>query len=268
MDQSDVVKLRGDLQPLERDLRTAGPPGTPFNFNRVTNISLIDRVLEACPCLYSQVQTQITAAGVVHLCETTLGTVIDSTNVEQAFDIQHPSQGPGFLHPPAVPGSDAGKIIEKICERYMVNGGIQRIDAQRPPVQWQLPGFISLNHGMMHRMQSFGDFLIPAAPSNIIVSCKTQAARERLLNSGIRVDTVGFGFFNEAREFWSSGKINVLRRFGFTAVYMPVATLDEIESHLDAEPLPVNVNGTALYRPITEFVDDMRRVNGGVSLEL
>ena len=69
----------------------------------------LDRILELCPCLYTQIQETVSARGIVHLCEITLGTRINSSNVEQAFQIQHPSISTvHFLFPPATPGAGGG----------------------------------------------------------------------------------------------------------------------------------------------------------------
>src|SRR5689334_2993325 len=67
-------------------LSPIGPPGTaaPAIPPDVLRSAAFERVLEACPCLYSQVDATVTARGVVHLCEVTLGARIVSSNVNDA----------------------------------------------------------------------------------------------------------------------------------------------------------------------------------------
>ena len=130
---------------------------------------------------------------------------------------------------------------------------------------WNMPGHISLNSGAMRDLKAFGDILIPAAPSNLIISVKSEAARERLLYSANMIEGIGFGFFNDPSEFWTGSRMRLLKRMGFSAIYLPVGTFEIIMDHIIAEgdeAHSVNVNGTALYRPHTIFGEDMRRVVG------
>ena len=246
-----------DRSPLLQDLRSLGPLGTVATLQTVDNFALIERLCERCPCLYTQVagmrkrrMKQIPGRGVVHLSEITLGAPLNPINLEQAFDIQHPHTPSSFLHTPARATTNAGGVTEAFCVEVLLADGFKCSNSETSG--WIIPSFINLNRRPFHTLSSFGDVLIPAAPSNIIVSCKTVTARERLLNSGIRVDTVGFGFFGTPAEFWSAEKPNIMRRFGFTAVYMPSPTLSAIRAHVDQQ-MPLNVNGSELYRPLTDF---------------
>jgi hypothetical protein len=123
----------------------------------------------------------------------------------------------------------------------------------------------------MREVKAFGDILIPCAPSNLIISVKTQAAKERLLYSANMIEGIGFGFFNEPAEFWTSSRMNLYKRMGFTAIYLP----DNIHSAIiqklatkNITSLATNVNGKDLYRPISVFGYEMRNVAGKHTLHL
>jgi hypothetical protein len=64
-----------------------------------------------------------------------------------------------------------------------------------------MPGHILLNEGPMQSLQALGDILIPCAPTNLVISVKSEVARERLLYSANSIEGVGFGFFKEPEEF-------------------------------------------------------------------
>ena len=68
--------------------------------------------------------------------------------------------------------------------------------------------------------QALGDILIPCAPTNLIISVKSEVARERLLYSANSIEGIGFGFFKEPEEFWTSSRMSLYKRMGFTAIYM------------------------------------------------
>jgi hypothetical protein len=113
--------------------------------------------------------------------------------------------------------------------------------------------------------------LIPAAPHNILISVKSVKARERFLVSGNRLESVGFGFFNQPSEFWSISRMKLFKRWGFVAVYMPQATLTSVSAFLHANgrtDYAININGKPLYRPLSDFTTDMRHVAGRVTLAL
>lgn len=250
-------------------LEPLGPPPTSrLQAAPVLGVpATIPRLLAACPCLVTQLDHAATADSIVHLCAVTMGEQVTAANVEEAFDIQHPAR---FDRPPVRPYTNPGELVEALCCEILRAGGVSEmpLDGDGWPVWGR--GFVRLGRGKLHRLGSFGDVLIPAAPTNILVSCKAVAARERLLNSGIRVDTVGFGFFKDAKEFWSTTRINVLRRFGFTVIYMPRRTFDLLKDHLGSSEWEktMNVNGSPLFRPLSRFVTDMAEVTGRVSLDL
>lgn len=108
----------------------------------------------------------------------------------------------------------------------------------------------------MRQVKAFGDFLIPCAPSNLIISVKTQAAKERLLYSANMIEGIGFGFFNTPSEFWTPSRMNLFKRMGFTAIYLPDDTHAAIIKELtrrNIQSFATNVNGKELYRPVSLF---------------
>ncbi|WP_155905090.1 hypothetical protein [Methylopila sp. M107] len=183
----------------------------------------------------------------------------------QAFDVQHP-QAYAFNPGPYGTPRNGGLIMELLCSEVLTNAGIPAMAApQRQWPEWQMPGHVLLNEGRMSSLKAFGDILIPCAPTNLIISVKSQAARERLLYSANSIEAIGFGFFQEADEFWTPRRMVLYKRMGFSAIYMPSETYDELMDHIVTEgheDFSVNVNGTPLYRPITAFSDDMLRVVG------
>ncbi|MDQ3246223.1 MAG: hypothetical protein M3Q52_04905, partial [Pseudomonadota bacterium] len=93
---------------------------------------------------------------------------------------------------------------------------------------WSTPGHVLLNEGKMNDMRAFGDLLVPCAPTNLVISVKSEAARERLLYSSNAIEGIGFGFFNQPEEFWSVLRMKLYKRMGFSAIYLPSQTLDLI----------------------------------------
>lgn len=131
--------------------------------------------------------------------------------------------------------------------------------------RWSMPGHILLNEGKMASLQALGDILVPCAPTNIVISVKSEVARERLLYSANSIEGVGFGFFKEPQEFWTDSRMSLYKRMGFTAIYMPDGTHEAVMSRvLDTGSArhAVNINGTDLYRPLTRFGDDMAHIVG------
>lgn len=227
------------------------------------------RILEACPCLYVQVGVRVSARAVVHLCEVTLGTRITSLNVCDAFDVQHPSKPPHYLFSPLVSGASGGDIMEALCSEVLENHGVPHMqDGSDGWPQWSNRSHVSLNQGEFHHLKLYGDILVPCAPHNLLISVKSEAARERFVVSGNRLESVGFGFFSDASEFWTVNRMSLLKRWGFVAVYMPSATLSNIISHLSASNTNnhnVNINGRPLYRDLRDFGGDIHRVAGRIS---
>lgn len=229
-------------------------------------------LLRLCPCLFNQVDIKCSPRGVVHLCELTLGVPINDANVHAAFLIQHPKKGPTYLYPPAQACSDGGAVMEMLCSEVLSSAGIHAmsLDSEGWP-QWQMPGHILLNEGKMGALRAFGDILVPCGPTNLVISVKSEAARERLLYSSNAIEGIGFGFFDQPQEFWTESRMNLYKRMGFSAIYLPHRTHAEIIARLNSTGLQakaVNVNGTALYRPLTVFAADMKRVTGRHSLLL
>jgi hypothetical protein len=240
---------------------------------QLMNSAPFGRILEASPCLYAQLAKRVTPKAVVHLCEVTLGQSINSRNVFDAFKIQHPNNRDfDFLHPPVTPGAGGGDIMEQLCSEVLTNHGVPHaeLDAAGWPV-WASKSHISLNTGRMTALKLYGDILVPMAPHNLLISVKSEAARERFVVSGNRLESVGFGFFNDASEFWTTNRMNLIRRWGFSAVYMPAPTLLALEAKLSSTgrgSQAININGRRLFRPLEEFGDDIYRVAGCLSIEL
>ncbi|MGX7742335.1 hypothetical protein [Rhodopseudomonas parapalustris] len=247
------------------------PAPVPVHLPVPTHVAaLMTRLLYLCPCLFNQLDIQATPEATIHFCELTIGKLV-SANVEKAFDAQYPGRA-GFAIPPAKPCTNAGTIMELLCSEVLANEGIPRmqLDGDKWPA-WTVPGHMLLNVGKMKELQALGDILIPCAPTNLLISVKTQAARERLLYSANSIEGIGFGFFNEPDEFWTTSRMRLFKRMGFSAIYLPVATHQAIMNKIAAEgreSYAVNLNGTPLYRPMTEFGSDMKRVAGRSSFDL
>jgi hypothetical protein len=215
---SPAAKIRiGDRPQLLSALDSCGPLGSaiPAIPSGMIASAPFKRILDLCPCLYAQLPDAVSARGVVHLCEVTLGRIIDSASVYDAFKIQHPGMpAHPFLHPPANSGAGGGDIMEALCCEVLCNHGVphMEIGADNWPV-WSSKSHISLNSGRMNSLKLYGDILIPSAPHNILISVKSEAARERFVVSGNRLESVGFGFFNDPGEFWTVNRINLLKRW-------------------------------------------------------
>lgn len=269
------LKIKGsDRAPLLAALATCGPLTHVGNIpSTMLKRSVFKRLLACCPCLYVQVPIKVSARAVVHLCEVTLGQDIVSNNVYQAFEIQHPSMPhTPFLHQPMISGASGGDIMEAFCSEVLDNHGVPHVkkDADGWPI-WTTRSHVSLNSGKMQPLKLYGDILIPCAPHNLLISVKSEAARERFIVSGNRLESVGFGFFSEAREFWTSSRMNLLKRWGFIAIYMPHTTLHKIEHHLNSVGTTsdaTNINGRPLFRSLAEFGGDMHRIAGKLSLSI
>lgn len=256
---------------MDSTFRTLTNPPVHLGFP-TTNKALLGRLLRLCPCLYNQVNLPASSRAIVHFCEITLGCRITATNVYDAFLIQYPGKGPPFDPPPLQTGGDGGTIMELLCSEVLRSVGIppMELDSENWPV-WQMPGHVPLNEGKMNALRAFGDILIPCAPTNLVISVKSEAARERLLYSSNAIEGVGFGFFKEAKEFWTQSRMALFKRMGFSAIYLPDHTHDEVMKHITAqgrEKHAVNINGTPLYRPFSVFGADMLRVVGRSSMVL
>ncbi len=63
--------------------------------------------------------------------------------------------------------------------------------------------------------------------------------------------------------------MQLYKRMGFSAIYMPGETVDAIQAHIGStNNRRLNVYGTELYRPITTFTDDMTRIVGKSAFKL
>lgn len=230
------------------------------------------RLLSRAPCLYNQLDEAASARAIVHFCELTLGGDVTSANVVAAFLVQHPSKGPTFSVGPVKRSNNGGDVMEMLCSEVLANSGIPLMSADKSgwPI-WTMPGHTLLNEGQFRRWKALGDILVPCAPTNLIISVKSEAARERLLYSGNSIEGIGFGFFSEPDEFWTVRRMTLFKRMGFSAVYMPDDTCDAVLDHVNANGTAhhaININGRPLYRPLSEFGGDMARVVGRSSDEL
>jgi len=98
--------------------------GNPRNID-ISNKAFLNRLLELCPCLYSQIPYRVSARGVVHLCEIALEETITSENVCDAFDVQHPSKTDRtYKFAPLIEGAGGGDIMEALCSEVLANEGV------------------------------------------------------------------------------------------------------------------------------------------------
>lgn len=162
--------------------------------------------------------------------------------------------------------------MEALCSEVLTNHGVPHMEVGHDGwPAWVSNSHVSLNGGKLKDLKLYGDILVPAAPHNILISVKSEAARERFVVSGNRLESVGFGFFNDASEFWTTSRMNLLKRWGFSAVYMPKKTLDEIQHHLIEKGTTthaININGRPLYRDLIQFGDDIASVAGKMSMRI
>lgn len=245
----------------------ADPPSTPPIARPAPPVgpAVLRRLLSLCPCLFNQIEIAATARSIVHFCELTLGERISALNVHQAFLIQHP-RDPKFAPGPLKSCASGGTVMEMLCSEVLSTAGIPAmpVGSNAWPV-WNMPGHILLNQGKMSSLQALGDLLIPCAPTNLVISVKSEVARERLLYSANSIEGIGFGFFKEPQEFWTDSRMALYKRMGFTAIYMPDDTHQAVMQHVHAAGSSrhaTNINGNDLYRPLTVFSDDMLRVIG------
>lgn len=154
--------------------------GNPYAF-QVQNQALLGRMLKWMPCLHTQINEPTSADAIVHLCEITLGARINSANLYNAFVIQNPSDlSKTFTVNAQLHMGVAGDISEALCSEVLTNEGLPELKLNDDGWPILAHGHISLNKGKMRQVKAFGDILIPCAPSNIIISVKTQTAKEGL----------------------------------------------------------------------------------------
>jgi len=134
-----------------------------------------------------------------------------------------------------------GTILEKLCG-YGLEAAVE--------------GTTAIVLRMTKQWKWVGDFSISGEPFNLVVSCKSFTAKERLLASGsgsALSPTIGWGAFRHANEF-GVDRITSYAYRGFVAIYMPAAT----RSGLTAEALNfTNINGRPFIRAHESMVTDI-----------
>lgn len=131
------------------------------------------------------------------------------------------------------------------------------------------------------RVNSYGDFVLMCLPNNLWLSVKSNFARERLLASGYSNDILAVGFFEDFKEFTSSVRIRNMQRAGFLCIYMPDVPVTKAQEKLgistydqtikfyekEARDLPLNINGTPFFRPLSSIADDLNSLLGEINVE-
>src|SRR5256885_2156959 len=75
-----IMARRSEIPTLVRNLNSLGALGVAGT-SPTNNKELLIRLLLWCPCLFTQLSSKVTARAIVHLCEITLGDIINSANV-------------------------------------------------------------------------------------------------------------------------------------------------------------------------------------------
>ncbi|RQP98059.1 hypothetical protein [Burkholderia stagnalis] len=138
--------------------------------------------------------------------------------------------------------STAGRINERLVARALVNAGLAED-----------------THFITTGTNSDADLVVLQTAGNrrrLSVEIKSYNARERLLR-GLRdapEPKVAVGFFRNAGEF---GPVRTLTLLGASplAIYMPMDTYTDLDP---ASRTPRTLRQDSLYRPLDEFVNDMR----------
>ena len=91
-----------------------------------------------------------------------------------------------------------------------------------------MPGQVIFNEGRMQAHRAFGTIMLPCAPTNLVISVKSEKASERLLYSSNAIEEFGFVFSDQPDKFWSESRMTLYKRMGFTTIYMPKVTLNAI----------------------------------------
>ncbi|WP_156406980.1 hypothetical protein [Bosea sp. Root670] len=266
-----MAALLHDLNNLFGPLSTNTPP--PVNSTPATGSNeRLGALLDLCPCLFNQINMPPTSRAIVHFCESSIGARITDANVMQAFKAQLPKATAWKYAPAGYFTGRGGDVMEYLCSEVLNNGGIpQMAPGDNGWPEWSMPGHILLNEGKMQDLKALGDILIPCAPTNLIVSVKSVKAKERLLYSANSIEGIGYGFFDSPEEFWTVRRMQLFKRMGFSAIYLPDDTLAKLTARLikdKTRPFAVNINGTPLYRPLTQFTSDMRKVVGKSAFDL
>lgn len=101
------------------------------------------------------------------------------------------------------------------------------------------------------------------ARTNLSVEVKSYHARERLLRGlqDISVPKIGVGYFKDPAEF-NPGRTRTLLQAQPSAIYMPRATLDQLsDESKNIKTTEAAAFDSSLYRPLEQFVTDMRAFN-------
>jgi hypothetical protein len=142
--------------------------------------------------------------------------------------------------------SVAGSINEKLLHRAMENAGMVKGE------HFSITGTDSEADIQVYTRQGTRE--------SLGVEVKSYAARERLLRGlrDVREPKVGVGFFRNPAEFGLSRTITYLQARP-AAIYMPRATLELVESGARSQRVNEKVAfGSFLYRPLEQFVSDMK----------
>jgi len=125
-------------------------------------------------------------------------------------------------------------------------------------VEWALKATVKDSHYKFSSRSEewLGDFCIMGTPMNITVSVKSYTAKERAHASGTGnyiSPTILWGLFNDASEF-GLDRLNVYLLKGFIAIYMPSATIKQLEK---GARIRKNLFGHPLIRDIMDLPDNI-----------
>jgi hypothetical protein len=65
------------------------------------------------------------------------------------------------------------------------------------------------------------------------------------------IEAVGFGFFDQPKESWSQSRMNLFKRMGFTAIYLP----DSAHAALTARIVSSHLQSFAVKRAVPTLVE-------------
>lgn len=150
--------------------------------------------------------------------------------------------------------SIAGGLNERLLMRALENGGLTK------DTHYAKTGTDSKADLVIHSTEKTRE--------NLGVEIKSYHARERLLRGlqDISGHKVGVGWFQSPSEF-NQKRTRTLLQTEVAAIYMPQKCLNEVEP--SAASMTTNASiafGSKLYRPIEQFVTDMKGYNATGSL--
>lgn len=116
--QADITRFQQLVPNLGPLVAGANPAPVAWNGTPAT----WERLREACPCLCTQIDNDLSANAIVHLCETTIGSIVTEANVEAGFTAQHPAQ---FTYPPLRAYGNAGAVSQAFCRAVLLAAGLQ-----------------------------------------------------------------------------------------------------------------------------------------------